>query len=98
MDFTYPDEVVQVRRVAREFAENEIRPHVMEWDEAQTFPREILTKLGELGFLGILIPPEYEGAGLGYLGYAAIIEELSRVDGSVGISVSFALGHWCQNK
>src|SRR5688572_20958273 len=97
MDFTYPDEVVQVRRVAREFAENEIRPHVMEWDEAQTFPREILLKLGELGFLGILIPPEYDGAGLGYLGYVAIIEELSRVDGSVGISVaahnSLCTGH-----
>jgi alkylation response protein AidB-like acyl-CoA dehydrogenase len=97
MDFTYPDEVIQVRRVAREFAEKEIRPHVMEWDEAQTFPREILSKLGELGFLGILIPPEYEGAGLGYLGYVAIIEELSRVDGSVGISVaahnSLCTGH-----
>jgi alkylation response protein AidB-like acyl-CoA dehydrogenase len=97
MDFTYPDEVVQVRRVVREFAEKEIRPHVMEWDEAQIFPREILSKLGELGFLGILIPPEYEGAGLGYLGYVAIIEELSRVDGSVGISVaahnSLCTGH-----
>ena len=97
MDFTYPDEVVQVRRVAREFAEKEIRPHVMEWDEAQIFPREILSKLGELGFLGILIPPEYEGAGLGYLEYVAIIEELSRVDGSVGISVaahnSLCTGH-----
>jgi alkylation response protein AidB-like acyl-CoA dehydrogenase len=97
MDFTYPDEVVQVRRVAREFAEKEIRPHVMDWDEAQIFPREILSKLGELGFLGILIPPEYEGAGLGYLGYVAIIEELSRVDGSVGISVaahnSLCTGH-----
>jgi alkylation response protein AidB-like acyl-CoA dehydrogenase len=97
MDFTYPDEVDQVRRVAREFAEKEIRPHVMEWDEAQFFPREVLSKLGELGFLGILIPPEYEGAGLGYLGYVAIIEELSRVDGSVGISVaahnSLCTGH-----
>jgi alkylation response protein AidB-like acyl-CoA dehydrogenase len=97
MDFTYPDEVIQVRRVAREFAEKEIRPHVMEWDEAQIFPREILSKLGELGFLGILIPPEYEGAGLGYLGYVAVIEELSRVDGSVGISVaahnSLCTGH-----
>jgi len=97
MDFTYPDEVAQVRRVAREFAEKEIRPHVMEWDEAQIFPREILSKLGELGFLGILIPPEYEGAGFGYLGYVAIIEELSRVDGSVGISVaahnSLCTGH-----
>jgi len=97
MDFTYPDEIAQVRRVAREFAEKEIRPHVMEWDEAQIFPREILSKLGELGFLGILIPPEYEGAGFGYLGYVAIIEELSRVDGSVGISVaahnSLCTGH-----
>jgi alkylation response protein AidB-like acyl-CoA dehydrogenase len=97
MDFTYPDEVAQVRRVAREFAEKEIRPHVMEWDEAQIFPREILSKLGELGFLGILIPPEYEGAGFGYLVYVAIIEELSRVDGSVGISVaahnSLCTGH-----
>jgi alkylation response protein AidB-like acyl-CoA dehydrogenase len=97
MDFTYPDEVVQVRRVAREFAEKEIRPHVMEWDEAQIFPREVLSKLGELGFLGILIPPEYEGAGLGYLEYVTVIEELSRVDGSVGISVaahnSLCTGH-----
>jgi alkylation response protein AidB-like acyl-CoA dehydrogenase len=97
MDFTYPDEVVQVRNVAREFAENEIRPHVMEWDETQTFPRDILSKLGELGFLGILIPSEYEGSGLGYLEYVAIIEELSRVDGSVGISVaahnSLCTGH-----
>jgi alkylation response protein AidB-like acyl-CoA dehydrogenase len=97
MDFTYPDEVVQVRNVAREFAENEIRPHVMEWDETQTFPRDILSRLGELGFLGILIPSEYEGSGLGYLEYVAIIEELSRVDGSVGISVaahnSLCTGH-----
>ena len=97
MDFTYPDDVLEVRRVARDFAEKEIRPHVMEWDEAQTFPREILIKLGELGFLGILIPQAYEGAGLGYLEYVAIIEELSRVDGSVGISVaahnSLCTGH-----
>jgi alkylation response protein AidB-like acyl-CoA dehydrogenase len=97
MDFTYPDDVLEVRRVARDFAEKEIRPHVMEWDEAQTFPREILLKLGELGFLGILIPQAYEGAGLGYLEYVAIIEELSRVDGSVGISVaahnSLCTGH-----
>src|SRR6185503_15699946 len=97
MDFTYPDDVLEVRRVARDFAEKEIRPHVMEWDEAQTFPREILIKLGELGFLGILIPQAYEGAGLGYLEYVAIIEELSRIDGSVGISVaahnSLCTGH-----
>ena len=97
MDFTYPDEVLEVRRIAREFAEKEIRPHVMEWDENQTFPRDVLSRLGDLGFLGILIPPEYDGAGLGYLEYVAVIEELSRVDGSVGISVaahnSLCTGH-----
>ena len=97
MDFTYPDEVLEIRRVARDFAEKEIRPHVMEWDEAQTFPREVLSRLGSLGFLGILIPQDYEGAGLGYLEYVTVIEELSRVDGSVGLSVaahnSLCTGH-----
>jgi alkylation response protein AidB-like acyl-CoA dehydrogenase len=97
MDFTYPDEVLEVRRVVREFAENEIRPHVMEWDEGQIFPRDVLSKLGDLGFLGIFIPQEYGGAGLGYLEYVTIIEELSRVDGSIGISVaahnSLCTGH-----
>ena len=63
MDFTYPDEVLEIRRIAREFAEKEIRPHVMEWDEAQIFPREILIKLGELGFLGILIPQDVRRRG-----------------------------------
>jgi alkylation response protein AidB-like acyl-CoA dehydrogenase len=97
MDFTHSDEVLEVRRSARDFAEKEIRPHVMEWDEQQIFPREILAKLGELGFLGILIPAAYGGAGMGYLEYVTIIEELSRVDGSVGISVaahnSLCTGH-----
>src|SRR5262245_58711938 len=97
MDFTYSDEVLEVRRVAREFAEKEIRPHVMEWDEKQIFPREVLSKLGKLGYLGVLIPQEYEGSGLGYLEYVTIVEELSRVDGSVGISVaahnSLCTGH-----
>ena len=97
MDFSHSDEVLEVRRIARDFAEKEIRPHVMEWDEQQLFPREVISKLGELGFLGILIPPEYGGAGMGYLEYITIIEELSRVDGSVGISVaahnSLCTGH-----
>ena len=97
MDFTHSDEVLEVRRIARDFAENEIRPHVMEWDEKQTFPRDVLSKLGELGFLGILIPAAYGGAGMGYLEYVSIIEELSRVDGSIGISVaahnSLCTGH-----
>src|SRR5688500_5338800 len=97
MDFTYPDEVLEVRRIARDFAEKEIRPHVMELDENQTFPRAVLSKLAYVGFLGILIPPDYDGAVLGYLEYVAVIEELSRVDGSVGSSVaahnSLCTGH-----
>jgi len=97
MDFSHSDEVLEVRRMARDFAEKEIRPHILEWDEQQTFPRDVIFKLGELGFLGILIPPAYGGAGMGYLEYVAIIEELSRVDGSVGISVaahnSLCTGH-----
>src|SRR5262245_35720343 len=97
MDFGYTDELLEIKRIAREFAENEIRPHVSEWDEKQIFPRDVLAQLAGLGFLGILIPVEYGGAGLGYLEYATIIEELSRVDGSIGISVaahnSLCTGH-----
>src|SRR4029079_17457338 len=97
MDFTQSDELLEIKRTAHEFAENEIRPHVMEWDEGQIFPRDTLRKLGDLGFMGVLIPQEYGGAGLGYLEYATIIEELSRVDGSIGISVaahnSLCTGH-----
>src|SRR5262245_37606811 len=97
MDFSQTDELLEIRRIARDFAEKEIRPHVMDWDENQIFPRDVLAKLGELGFMGILIPTEYGGAGLGYLEYVAIVEELSRVDGSIGISVaahnSLCTGH-----
>src|SRR5436189_2732538 len=88
MDFSYHEELLEIKRIVQEFAENEIRPHVMEWDESQTFPRDVLMKLGELGFMGVLIPSEYGGAGLGYTEYVAIVEELSRVDGSIGISVA----------
>ena len=85
MDFEYTEEQVQLRRAVREFAEAEIKPHVMEWDEAQTFPMEVIRKLGKLGYMGAVFPEEYGGAGLGYVEYSIIIEELSRVDGSVGI-------------
>lgn len=88
MDFGYSEELLAIKRIVREFAEREIRPHVMEWDEKQIFPLEVLKKLGELGFMGVLIPAEYGGAGLGYVEYVGIIEELSRVDGSIGISVA----------
>lgn len=74
--------------MVREFAESEIAPHVKEWDEAQTFPREAMRQLGDLGMLGVLVPEEYGGAGLTYIDYIHVIEELSRVDGSVGLSVA----------
>src|ERR1700737_3869971 len=70
------------------FAEGEIAPHVMEWDEASHFPTEIMPKLAEMGLLGVIFPEQYGGAGLGYLEYVIAVEELSRVDGSGGIIVA----------
>ncbi len=88
MEFSLTDEQQHLRRTVREFAEAEIAPHVMEWDEASQFPSEIIPKLAEMGLLGVIFPEKYGGAGMGYLEYAIIIEELSRVDGSVGIIVA----------
>jgi alkylation response protein AidB-like acyl-CoA dehydrogenase len=88
VDFEYTPEQIQLRRSVREFAEAEILPHVMEWDEAQIFPLETIHKLGKLGYMGSIFPEELGGAGLGYVEYSIIIEELSRVDGSVGIIVA----------
>ncbi len=88
MEFSFTDEQKQLRRTVREFAEAEIRPHVMEWDEASRFPEEIIPKLAELGFLGVVFPEEYGGAGMGYLEYCILLEELGRVDASVAITVA----------
>ncbi|HEX7357841.1 MAG TPA: acyl-CoA dehydrogenase family protein [Ignavibacteriaceae bacterium] len=77
-----------IRDTIRDFAEKNIRPVIMEYDESQKFPMDIMKQLGELGFLGILVPEEYGGAGLGYVEYAIIIEELSKVDPSIGLSVA----------
>lgn len=77
-----------IRDTIREFSEKVIRPRVMYYDESQEFPYEIIKQLGELGFLGILVPEEYGGAGLGYIEFALIIEELARVDPSVALSVA----------
>src|SRR5918997_5109622 len=96
MDFELNDEQRQVKMSVREFAEGEITPHVREWDETQHFPVELLPKLAELGLMGVIFPEEYGGAGMGYVEYATIIEELSRVDGSVGISVA-AHNSLCSN-
>ena len=96
MDFQLTPEQQQLRRSVREFAEGEIAPHVMEWDEASHFPLEIMPKLAEMGLLGVIFPEQYGGAGLGYMEYVIAIEELSRVDGSVGIIVA-AHNSLCSN-
>jgi alkylation response protein AidB-like acyl-CoA dehydrogenase len=88
VEFSFTDEQQQLRRTVREFAEGEIAPHIMEWDEKSQFPSELIPKLAEMGFLGVIFPERYGGAGMGYIEYSIIIEELSRVDGSVGIIVA----------
>jgi alkylation response protein AidB-like acyl-CoA dehydrogenase len=77
-----------IRESARDFAENHIRPYIMEWDEAQIFPVELFKKLGQHGFMGIVIPEEYGGAGLSYQEYVTILDEISKVCGSIGLSVA----------
>jgi alkylation response protein AidB-like acyl-CoA dehydrogenase len=77
-----------IRESARNFAEQNIRPYVMEWDEAQYFPRELFRKMGDLGFMGVLVPEELGGSGLGYQEYITIIEEVAKVCGSIGLSVA----------
>lgn len=72
----------------RDFAEQKIRPHIMEWDESQEFPMQVMKQLGELGLMGVLVPEEYGGSGLGYFEYVSAIIELSRVDPSVGLSMA----------
>lgn len=77
-----------IRHSAKEFAENHIRPHVMEWDEAQVFPVDLFHKMGEYGFMGVLVPEVYGGSGLDYQAYITIIDEISQVCGSIGLSVA----------
>src|SRR5438045_7926640 len=96
MDFELNEDQRQIKMSVREFAEGEIAPHVREWDEAQHFFVGLLPKLAEQGFMGIIFPEEYGGAGMGYVEYVTIIEELSRVDGSVGISIA-AHNSLCSN-
>jgi len=88
LDFAFTEEQRAIREAAREFARREIDPIVDEHDEAQRFPREVMSKAAELGFLGVIFPEEYGGAGLGYVEYVTVITELSKVDPSVGISVA----------
>jgi alkylation response protein AidB-like acyl-CoA dehydrogenase len=88
MQFDLTEEQQQVKRMVRNFAEAEIKPHVMEWDEAQHFPRELFTKMGEMGLTGVIFPEEYGGAGMGYVEYVTVIEEIARICGSIGLSIA----------
>ncbi|HLE19913.1 MAG TPA: acyl-CoA dehydrogenase family protein, partial [Vicinamibacteria bacterium] len=88
MDFEFSEEQLEMRRTLRDFAEKEILPHAAEWDEKKIFPRKTIAALGELGFLGVIFPSRYGGAGLSYVDYALVIEELARADASVAITLS----------
>jgi alkylation response protein AidB-like acyl-CoA dehydrogenase len=88
VDFSLTEEQQQLRKSVRDFAEGEIAPHVMEWDETSHFPSEIIPQMAAMGLLGVIFPEKYGGAGLGYLEYSIVIEELARVDGSVGLIVA----------
>ena len=85
---TVQEDLQLIRESARDFAEAEIRPHLMEWDEKEIFPKELFHKMGQYGFLGVLVPEQYQGAGLNYAAYITIIEELSKVCGGIGLSMA----------
>ena len=97
MNFETSEITQQVAQTARDFAQQHIKPHVMEWDESQEFPTHIFKQMGELGIMGAFVPEQYGGAGLSYFEYKAIIEEIAKVDGSIGLSVaahnSLCTGH-----
>ncbi len=97
MNFQVTETTTQIAQMARDFAQQQIRPHVMEWDESQEFPLHLFREMGQLGMLGILVPEKYGGAGLGYTEYKTVIEEIAKVCGSIGLSVaahnSLCTGH-----
>ena len=88
MNFDYSETQIMIAESARDFAEKYIRPHIMEWDESQKFPAPLFKKMGKMGFMGVLVPEELGGSGLGYHEYIAVVEEISKVDPSIGLSVA----------
>jgi len=88
MDFRSNEITQQVADTAREFARQHIKPHVMDWDERQEFPVALFKEMGKLGLMGVLVPEQYGGAGLGYFEYNAVIQEIAKVCGSIGLSVA----------
>jgi len=97
MNFQASEVTLQIADAARDFSQQYIRPHVMEWDESQEFPVHVFKELGKLGMMGVLVPEEYGGAGMSYYEYKVVIEEISKVCGSIGLSVaahnSLCTGH-----
>lgn len=88
MNFEISENLKMIAETARDFAEKNIRPHIMDWDESQHFPKDLFHQLGEMGFMGIVIPEKYGGSGLSYDEYVAIVDEISQVDPSIGLSVA----------
>lgn len=88
MNFEYNETQSMIAQSIKDFAEKNIRPNIMEWDEAQIFPVDLFKKLGEMGYMGVLVPEEYGGSGLGYHEYITVVEEISKVDPSIGLSVA----------
>ncbi|KQB40301.1 acyl-CoA dehydrogenase family protein [Flavobacterium aquidurense] len=88
MNFDYNETQSMIAQSIKDFAEKNIRPNIMEWDEAQIFPIDLFKKLGEMGFMGVLVPEEFGGSGLGYHEYITVVEEISKVDPSIGLSVA----------
>ena len=97
MNFETSEITTQVAQTAKDFANQYIRPHVMEWDETQKFPIDVFKELGKLSLMGVLVPEEYGGSGLSYIEYVSVIEEIAKVCGSIGLSVaahnSLCTGH-----
>ena len=97
MNFEQSENQKMISDMIRDFAEKEIKPKMMEWDEAQYFPVELFKKLGHLGLMGVIVPTEYGGSGFGYFEYITVVSEISKVCGSIGLSVaahnSLCTGH-----
>ena len=97
MNFKTNELTLQVGQTAKEFARQYIKPHLMEWDESQEFPVHIFKEMGRLGLMGVLVPEEYGGSGMGYYEYSTVIQEIAKVCGSIGLSLaahnSLCTGH-----
>src|SRR6185436_18127023 len=88
IDFAASEGQAMISQMVRDFGDKHIRPHMMKWDESQEFPIDLFREMGALGLMGVLVPSEYGGAGFGYMEYVTAIAEISRIDGSIGLSMA----------